>query len=270
VRGKEKGIIKIWALFAVFCFLFIINMGITMDISPTQRMWLILDICVLVISIILIIKNGLPSKRYILISLFFSVLVFISYLGISIFSSSKGFLVTFLSSLATLHIFEKYNNLEIKIINRKTTKAIVVSTGIGIFVGAILGTVNVLFMMSSNVPDFNITFSCFLVSLSPAIYEEMALRTFLFAFCVYLLHGNIDSKGKQFVCYFMMIIPHVMIHTPEQFIINPINGIMNILLLTLLYGLPFALLQRKRDLTSAMVAHGLVDVIRFSFFGLPF
>lgn len=35
-----------------------------------------------------------------------------------------------------------------------------------------------------------------------------------------------------------------------------------------LFGLPFALLQRKRDLTSAMVSHGFVDAVRFTLFGL--
>lgn len=41
-------------------------------------------------------------------------------------------------------------------------------------------------------------------------------------------------------------------------------------ILSQLFGLPFAILQRKRDLTSAMIAHGVVDVIRFCFLGAPF
>ncbi|MNF04285.1 hypothetical protein D3C80_2037670 [compost metagenome] len=69
----------------------------------------------------------------------------------------------------------------------------------------------------------------------------------------------------------MMIIPHVLIHTPDIIINNGIvPGVINIIMLALLFGLPFAVLQKKRDITSAMLAHGIVDVIRFCFLGLPF
>ena len=68
----------------------------------------------------------------------------------------------------------------------------------------------------------------------------------------------------------MMVIPHVLIHMPDMFIENGlINGIIGIVMLTILFGLPFAFLQRKWDLTSAMIAHGIVIAIRFSAFGIP-
>jgi membrane protease YdiL (CAAX protease family) len=35
------------------------------------------------------------------------------------------------------------------------------------------------------------------------------------------------------------------------------------------FGFIFAFLQKKRDITSAMIAHGIVDWIRFCIFGLP-
>lgn len=69
----------------------------------------------------------------------------------------------------------------------------------------------------------------------------------------------------------MMVIPHVLIHIPDTFLTYGIvSGIVNIVMLSLIFGIPFAILQRKRDLLSAMIAHGTVDVIRFSFLGLPF
>jgi membrane protease YdiL (CAAX protease family) len=36
------------------------------------------------------------------------------------------------------------------------------------------------------------------------------------------------------------------------------------------FGFIFAFLQKKRDVMSAMIAHGVVDWIRFCIFGLPF
>jgi membrane protease YdiL (CAAX protease family) len=133
----------------------------------------------------------------------------------------------------------------------------------------VLGIVNLL--LSSETPNLNINISCFLTALSPAIFEEIAFRTFIYALCLSMLKGEIKTKNENFTCYFMMVIPHVMIHTPEQFIkYGLISGIFSIIILTLLFGLPFAFLQKKRDITSAMIAHGVVDIIRFSFLGLPF
>lgn len=48
------------------------------------------------------------------------------------------------------------------------------------------------------------------------------------------------SKAENVLSYLIMTIPHV----------------------------PFAVLQRKRDLTSAIVAHSVVDLIRFVLLGI--
>ena len=69
----------------------------------------------------------------------------------------------------------------------------------------------------------------------------------------------------------MMIVPHVLVHTPESFIGGGlINGLISTVLYIIIFGLIFAVLQKKRDITSAMIAHGTVDFIRFCFFGLPY
>lgn len=66
-----------------------------------------------------------------------------------------------------------------------------------------------------------------------------------------------------------MIVPHVLLHFPDMIIRNGILSIMgSAIILSLLFGLPFALLQRKRDLYSAILAHTLVDLIRFICLGV--
>lgn len=40
-----------------------------------------------------------------------------------------------------------------------------------------------------------------------------------------------------------------------------------VLILSLIFGLPFAIMQRRHDLTSAIGAHTIVDLIRFCIFG---
>lgn len=264
----KVGLIKIWLPFICFMLLFLINFGFNTSIGYTAMMWSILDACVVILSILMLIKNKAPSKKQILISLTFGLLMFVAYQGIS-FASVKVFLTTFLCSFATFSIFNRYESNAVKLLKLTTIKSILISIIVGFIVGGVLGIINL--FLNSGTPNLSISLSCFLTALSPAIYEEIALRTFIYAFCLYLLKGEIKTNGEKFACYFMMIIPHVMIHTPEQFInYGFISGVISILILALLFGLPFALLQRKRDLTSAMVAHGVVDIIRFCFLGLPY
>ena len=118
------------------------------------------------------------------------------------------------------------------------------------------------------VDKFNL--QAFIFSLNPGIFEEVSFRFFIYAFCIYQINGKIKTKEQEVWIYIMMIVPHVLIHTPDQLFDNGLPYfIVSIILMSFIFGLPFALLQRKHDLSSAIVAHALIDFIRFSLFGLP-
>lgn len=239
-----------------------------MNINHTSRMWLILDLCVILLSMVLLIKNKLPSKMHIALSLVFGLLMFVAYQGLS-FSSVKGFITTTFCSLASFSVFCKYPNHAVLPIKSKEPKHIVLSLVIGLGTGCVFGIVNL--FLGGQALHFQFNISCLLTALSPAILEEVCYRLLLFAYCLSLLKGEVRSKSEIYWCYFMMIIPHVLIHTPDIFLTyGLVSGVVNVLMLSLIFGLPFAILQRKRDLISAMIAHGTVDLIRFSFLGLPF
>jgi len=265
---EKKGLKRIWMLFLVFAVLFVVNFGIQTDIGQTQMMWLVLSACVLIASIIILINAGFPPRKHIILSLIFGLTMFIAYQGI-IFSSVQTFMVTTLTSLAAFTVFMKYPKHKVKVFDLTNKKVAFSNIFIGLIVGTIFGVINL--FLASEPLSLDINILVFLTSLSPAIYEEIALRLFIFALCLYLLKGEINSNKENFVCYFMMIVPHTLIHTTQQFVeYGPISGLFSVVLLSLLFGLPFAVLQRKRDLTSAMIAHGVVVIIRFSFLGLPF
>lgn len=234
-------------------------------------MWLVLEIWAIILAVILLYKNKLPQKRYIIISFILSVLVALSYLNVSTFSLISGFAVTLISSLAVFSTFATFEYNKLILLNTSNKKSSLISVLLGIGVGVLLGIVNYGLMIGSNEADFNITLSCFTVALSPAIYEEIVFRSLFYAFCINLINGQVKTKFQRFTCWFMMIIPHVLIHTPDNFIYGGIiGGIVAIAMYVFIFALPFAILQKKRDITSAMIAHGVVDIIRFLFFGLPF
>ena len=86
--------------------------------------------------------------------------------------------------------------------------------------------------------------------------------------------GEIKRGAQSFTFWFMMIVPHILPHI----LFNTANGIfesivsflISLVLYIVVFGYLFAFLQRKRDIMSAMIAHGVVDWIRFCIFGLPF
>jgi hypothetical protein len=268
---KKKSLRTIWNMFAIFIVLFSVNLVVREISDATQRMWLIMDLWVILLSIILLLKYKLPGRTGIIISTIFGLVVSLSYINIGGFSLVSSVFIIVLSTLAVIRTFEIYSEKHLYLIRRKRKLSIVVSITLGLVIGIIWGTINYFLMLSSNEPKFSIKIINFLVALSPAVLEEIAMRTLFFAFCLHLLNGKIETKMENFTCWFMMMVPHVLIHTPDAFIEQGIvSGIINVALYIVIFALPFTFLQRKRDIASAMIAHGTVDAIRFCFFGLPY
>lgn len=165
---------------------------------------------------------------------------------------------TFICSMAVCSVMEKY--CEFSLLRTEKVSSIFISILIGIGAGAVLSVINYFLAKGSgNSLDFKISFNRILVALNPGIYEEIACRAIFMAFCLYFMRGQKASKWQIFTMWFMMALPHTLSHG---------YGLVESLILLVLFGLPFTALLRKRDLTSAMIAHGLVDAVRFTIFGL--
>ena len=130
-------------------------------------------------------------------------------------------------------------------------------------VGLILGGINVFFALSSIKVAITFDMMWLFHGLNAGIVEEICFRMFFFAMCVYIIKDEPMSKIQNVICYVIMVIPHVLMHFNFQTI-----NLGSIIFLSLIYGLPFALMQKKHSLISAIGAHGLVDVIRFITFGI--
>ena len=96
-------------------------------------------------------------------------------------------------------------------------------------------------LLLANYPiNFSVKLKWFLDAIRAGVTEEIIFRLFFFAICVAVVKDKKMSKAENVLSYLIMTIPHV----------------------------PFAVLQRKRDLTSAIVAHSVVDLIRFVLLGI--
>lgn len=270
---RNRSMTSIWIMFSIFIIIFIVSLFITSNLNPSQRIWNALNLWSILLATILLTKYKLPPTKQICTSAILALLVAIAYINTptALFSGVKGFVITLIVSLSIFSTLSNMSKNKLVILRNRSKKEVGVSISIGILFGAVWGGINYILMLSNQQPEFHLSINNFLLSLSPAIYEELVCRTLFFVFCLHLLQGQTPTKWQQFTCWFMMVVPHVMPHTPNSFLQGGlIGGIITTLLYVIIFGLPFAILQRKRDVTSAMIGHGLVDTIRFSFFGLPF
>lgn len=262
-RAKNN-VAKVRRVFYAFLILYLANLLIPIMGFGTygRRMWFVINIVITILSFFFLGKFGLPHKRSIVVGLCLAILAGLTNPLAGIF--------TFIPYIAALSILEKSGG-NVAILKRP----IGLSVGIGLAVGFILGIVN-LFLGGAQSFAFKPSFYAFIVSLNPGIYEEVVFRLFVYSFALHLLGGRINTRKERKWVYVLMILPHVLLHFPDSFFINGSLSIdlgsllIGPVILSLLFGLPMAYLMLKRDLTTAMIVHTVVDFIRFSVFGFPF
>ncbi len=246
----KKPFAVLWLLFLAFVIIRVIF---------KMPYWVVLSLETCGLAIALLIKAGKPSKKYIYIAAIMSVVSTVAYLGyqktpwIVLYGLRAG-IPTLLCSLAVFSVMEKTGAYAL--VSRKGKFPVITSISIGIAVGAILSVVNT--MIADNDISFVFSLDKLLLSLNPAIYEEMACRAIYMAFCIWHADEKVNLF-EAFSMYFMMCVPHAAVHG---------YPLVQTLTLTVLFGLPFDIVQRKRDITSAMISHGLVDAVRFTLTGI--
>lgn len=256
MSDASKKLFWLWGTFALF---FVIRIANIMDVWPVLSLW---SVC---LSIFLLIKNKMPSVKRIIISAVFSLVASCVILFTIYNQNSASQLVsilfilvpTLVSSLAVFSVMEKYGDFVL--LKCETKKDIFITAGISVASGIVLGIINC-FLRTGNA-EINIVFdfSKIILCLNPAIYEEIACRAVFMAFVFYICRGVKLTRFQSFTMWFMMTVPHVICHG---------YGIVESVVLFVMCGLPFAVLQRKRDIAGSMISHGLVDAIRFIAFGM--
>ena len=101
--------------------------------------------------------------------------------------------------------------------------------------------------------------------LKPGIHEEIICHFFLLAFVTLVFKGVVPkNKFSTFLIYFLCGVPHQILHYPEVFIQNPINGLINTIIVELLLGVPMIWLIRNKNLQTAIAFHWMVDFVSFT------
>lgn len=106
-------------------------------------------------------------------------------------------------------------------------------------------------------------FKAALLALEPGISEEIIFRFFIMNAIFTLLDNRIKKKYIVFISFFFGIVPHSLIHFSELWISNVPAAFFMLITTSLLFGLPMAYLQYKKDLETAITFHWFIDFIRF-------
>ena len=171
--------------------------------------------------------------------------------------------MTFLCFYAASMVFDDELN-EIKLIaDRTRPSSAVYSVLIGVAIGIPLATVNLLGSVDLSRLALSNPLSSAVRALTPAISEEVVFRFFVYALCIYLVRGDLRSKKVRILCLVLLIIPHALLHLPDVFLSNPMEAVVSLISLSVLFGLPMAMLQLKRDLVAAISLHWFIDFVRF-------
>lgn len=208
---------------------------------------------VLLLAVVFIIKNKNTSKYDILAGIALGCLAVPSHVVMGACS-----IVAYIGGAS---VFKKSKN-KILLFKVANIKEIMKTVGIAVIAGATLAVINIL--LAKSAMEFNISIEpeWFLRAIKAGVSEEIIFRFFFFALTVYCIKDGALSRFDNFLCYAIMVLPHVLIHfDATNFTLS------SVVVLALLFGLPFAIMQRKRDLSSAIGAHALVDAVRFCAFG---
>ncbi len=140
------------------------------------------------------------------------------------------------------------------------------SLGIGVLFALPLAALNNLFFYFQNgAPHFQSLFSSAFEALSPGIYEEAVYRYFVLAVCFFILKDAASRRWVTVAAVTLAVVPHSLLHLPDLFLDNPAMGLGMLAATSLLFGLPMALLQVRRNYESAAAFHWFIDFMRFLF-----
>lgn len=157
----------------------------------------------------------------------------------------------------------KTSSRKILVLKNESRKDVYISLFSMVLIGSILALINVKMALGMNNVHISFKMEWIFKGLLAGVSEEIIFRMFPFAICALLTNTQRISKFDNILIYLIMIVPHVLLH----FSIANVN-LASVIYLSIVYGLPFAVLQRNRDLVSAIGAHSLVDIIRFCLLGL--
>jgi hypothetical protein len=268
-RRSVSGWISIAAFIGAYAVLYLLNFTLPLNAwSYSARIWDWSQWALALTALaVLVLKRARLKPRYLLFGLALAVLAALarSLNAPGLWRSVTTFASVSACYLAGVILFEGAPNPGVHSL-RSSPASIARSLLLGVAIAIPLAVVNNLyFYMNAGGPDFQNFFLSAFEALGPGVYEEIVFRFFVLALCLSALKRSASPRLAMGVALTLAVVPHSLNHLPDLFLQNPLMGFIMLAATSLLFGLPMALLQIRRDLESAIAFHWFIDFARFWF-----
>ena len=135
----------------------------------------------------------------------------------------------------------------------------------GALLGLPLAVLNVVYFAATSGPGqgWQLVLPQAVGALRPAVLEEIVFRFFLINLSVAVVGDRLSPRNLMIGALALGIFPHAFFHGAGGLVTNPLGYIGFSLLTGLIFGLPMAYLQWRRDLETAIGFHWVIDFVRF-------
>lgn len=257
----------LYIFFGIFILFYIIGIVLPLEVTPhyynfMSRVWNWTEILILLLAVYYIAKTKNFQWKHAVIALFLG-----SVCMVSLFRDPRtaDSIVTSLCVMAAfyaacrLYELADVENISIHISIAGSIRYFV----LGAVIAIPLAVLNVLYYSLSRQISIRNVFSSAVFALKPAIAEEVIFHFFLLAYTYFIFSGKEENKIKVYI-YALLVVPHELLHYPDLFVKSPIMAIIMCVLNSVFFGLPMALLMKKKNLQMAAGMHWFVDFVRFA------
>lgn len=252
----------------IFLLLYIVGIMLPLEATPhyhnyMSRIWNWTEILISLLSIYYIIKTGIFRWKQAVTALFLGAVCLVSLFRdprtADIIVTSICVMVSF---YAACRLYELANMENVSIHTGITGSIRYFSLGAVISIP--LSLLNMFYFSWNRRVHFENVLSSAIFALKPAIAEEVVFRFFLLAYASYFLQGKAEKRLSRIYIYILLIVPHTMLHFPDLFLESPGRALVMYILDGVVFGLPMAILMKKKNLQMAIGMHWFIDFIRFA------
>ena len=258
---------KYFIFWCMFTLLYVIGIIIPLEITPhyhnfQSRVWNWTEILILLLAVYYIIRAKSFQWKQAVIALLLGAICLFSLFRdprtVDIIVTSVCVIVTFYAA-CRLYELADIENVSIHIGIVKSIRYF----GLGAVISIPLAVLNVLYFSLSRQINMRNMLSSAVFALKPAIAEEVVFRFFLLSYVYYLFRGKAETRLKNVLIYILLIIPHELLHYPDLFVESPGWAVVMSIVGSIVFGLPMALLMKKKNLQMAIGMHWFIDLARF-------
>jgi hypothetical protein len=259
-------------MFLGFLLMYIANFIVPINrkvMSYSTRIWDWYRYALTCIALVFLIINWKSIKmKYIIAGITFSLLTWLSLYSNrnpNLIVISRNSIIVFITFVCGAIIWSKYKIIQVAAID-KSIKASAISFGFGALIGIPIAIINLgFFIYTSGFHNIqNICLSA-LRALSPGVSEEIIFKFFVMGLCYIILKDKLPEKYTTIILLFFATVPHRLLHLPNLFITNPLSATLQLILGIILFTLPMAYAQIRKNLETAIGMHWVVDFLRFVF-----